>query len=155
VATGSLWSYLTDRSGSQSEPDPETVDHAGSMRTISSAPVAPRVRTHAAWSGQELLVWSGVEPDDAKDEAFDIVDDGAAYDPTTDSWRKLPTAPISGRASAAAVWAGDRLVVWGGFSGPDKALDDGAAYLPDENAWAQLPSAPITGRGYFIPSWPL
>jgi hypothetical protein len=49
----------------------------------------------------------------------------------------------------------DRLVVWGGFSGPDKALDDGAAYLPDENAWAQLPSAPITGRGYFIPSWPL
>ena len=130
MATGSLWSYLTDRSGSQSEPDPETVDHAGSMRTISSAPVAPRVRTHAAWSGQELLVWSGVEPDDAKDEAFDIVDDGAAYDPTTDSWRKLPTAPISGRASAAAVWAGDRLVVWGGFSGPDKALDDGRRVPP-------------------------
>lgn len=152
VAAGSLWIYVTDR-GSQSEPDPEAVDHAGSMRTISSAPVAPRVRTQAAWSGQELLVWSGLEPGDETDEAFDVVDDGAAYDPTTDSWRELPTAPVSGRASAAAVWAGDRFVVWGGFSGPGEALDDGAAYLPDENAWVQLPSAPIVGRGDATAVW--
>jgi hypothetical protein len=152
VATGSLWIYVTDR-GSQSEPGPEAVDHPGSMRTISSAPLAPRVRTHAAWSGEELLVWSGVQPGDATDEAFDVVDDGAAYDPTTDSWRTLPTAPISGRAGAAAVWAGDRLIVWGGFSRPDAALDDGAAYLPDQDAWVELPAAPITGRGDATAVW--
>lgn len=152
VAAGSLWIYATGRYP-QSEPDPQAVDHSGSTRTISEAPVAPRVRTHAGWSGQELLVWSGVEPGGGTDEAFDVVDDGAAYDPTTDSWRELPPAPISGRASAVAVWAGDRLVVWGGFSGPDKAFDDGAAYLPDEDTWVQLPSAPITGRGDATAVW--
>ncbi|HEX6232355.1 MAG TPA: hypothetical protein VFZ63_04445 [Jiangellaceae bacterium] len=122
-------------------------------RTISEAPLAPRVRTHAAWSGQEMLVWSGIEPGDETDEVFDVFDDGAAYDPTADSWRELPAAPISGRASAAAVWAGDRLVVWGGFSGPHEALDDGAAYLPDKDAWMELPPAPITGRGDATAVW--
>jgi hypothetical protein len=152
VAAGSLWIYVTDR-GSQSEPGPEAVDHLGSTRTISPAPLAPRVRTHGVWSGEELLVWSGVEPGHATDEAFDVVDDGAAYDPTTDSWRELPTSPISGRAGAAAVWAGDRVVVWGGFSGADEALDDGAAYLPDEDVWVELPPAPMTGRGDATAVW--
>jgi hypothetical protein len=152
VAAGSLWIYAGDR-GSQFESDPDAVDHPGSTRIISEAPLTPRIRTHAAWSGQELLVWSGIEPGDETDEAFDVVGDGAAYDPTTDSWRELPPAPISGRASAAAAWAGDRLVVWGGFSGPDDALDDGAVYLADESTWAQLPPAPITGRGDATAVW--
>jgi hypothetical protein len=51
------------------------------------------------------------------------------------------------------VWAGDRLVVWGGFSGPDEALDDGAMYLPDEDVWVELPPALITGRGDATAVW--
>lgn len=98
-------------------------------------------------------MWSGVDPGTAIDEAFDVVDDGAAYDPATDSWRELPTAPISGRAGAAAVWAGDRLVVWGGFSSPDEAFADGAEYLPDQDAWVELPPAPISGRGDATAVW--
>ncbi len=152
VAAGSLWIYATGR-GLQSDPSPEAVDHPGSTRIISDAPLTPRIRTHATWSGEELLVWSGIEPSDETDEAFDVIDDGAAYDPTTDSWRELPAAPISGRASAAAVWAGDRLVVWGGFSNPDEALDDGAVYLADEDAWVELPPAPISGRGDATTAW--
>jgi hypothetical protein len=152
VAAGSVWIYVTDRR-SPSEPGSGATDHYGSTRTISSAPLAPRLRTHAVWSGKELLVWSGVEPDGATDEAFEVVNDGAAYDPATDSWRELPTAPISGRAGAAAVWAGDRLVVWGGFGAADEALADGAEYLPDQDAWVELPPAPIPGRGDATAVW--
>jgi hypothetical protein len=162
VAAASLWLLAGDRDPggrSQLDLDGVAVEHPGSSSLIPAAPLSPRSRTHAAWSGTELLVWSGAVPGDpdlpgaTADKAFQVLEDGAAYDPATDSWRVLPAAPVSGRVGAAAVWAGDRLVVWGGFSGPDRALDDGAAYLPGQDTWLRLPPAPITARGDVTAVW--
>ncbi len=55
--------------------------------------------------------------------------DGAAYDPSTDSWRELPRAPIGARAPLA-VWTGDELLVWGTAVRVDPRPRDGAAYDP-------------------------
>jgi hypothetical protein len=156
LAAGSLWLIvsLPDRTFVE-----HSVDHPGSTRLIPTAPLAPRSRTNAVWSGEELLVWSGAVPGEADqhgavgDEPFEVLADGAAYHPGEDTWRTLPTAPISGRVGAGTVWAGDRLVVWGGFSVPDRALGDGAMYLPDQDAWERLPSAPITARGDLTAVW--
>lgn len=132
----------------------------GSTGHISSAPVPARVRTHGVWSGSELLVWSGAtaqaqdrDGTGEPEEASDLLDDGAAYDPATDSWRLLPAAPIPARVGAAAVWAGDRLVVWGGFGAPDGALADGAAYVPGEDRWVRMSQAPLSGRGDATAVW--
>ena len=57
-------------------------------------------------------------------------------------WSELPESPLSDRADAAVVWAGDRLVVWGGT---DPDADAGGAQL-DGATWA-----PGTGWGSMVP----
>jgi hypothetical protein len=154
----SLW-LLSSRPGGDADRGRVAVEHPGSTRPIPAAPLSPRIRPHAAWTGRELLIWSGaapseVDPADPRANAhFQVLDDGAAYDPAADSWRPMPAAPISGRVGAAAVWADDRLVIWGGFPAPGAALADGAAYLPDQDTWVPLPPAPITGRGDATAVW--
>jgi hypothetical protein len=70
--------------------------------------------------------------------ADDVLGDGAAYDPATDTWTPLPSAGApSARTDAAAVWTGSELVVVSGLgaSGP---LADGAAYDPSTGRWRPL-----------------
>lgn len=61
-------------------------------------------------------------------------------------WAAMPAAPIPARSSAASVWTGGRLLVWGG-QGPDDTLyGDGASYDPVTRTWATLPPSPLTPR---------
>ncbi len=78
--------------------------------------------------------------------------DGAAFDPVTRSWRKLPAAPLSSRYDARAFWTGREMIVFGGISLEGDVLGDGAAWDPAANRWrASRPrrSGPATAR-----SWP-
>ncbi len=68
--------------------------------------------------------------------------DGAAYDPSADSWRRLPPAPISSRAPLA-VWTGAELLVWGTAVRVDPRPRDGAAYDPATNEWRTIAESPI------------
>src|SRR3990172_6819653 len=57
----------------------------------------------------------------------------------------------AGRAGAAAVWTGKRLLIWGGTTGtPSNAElvtpNRGLAYNPKANRWSPLPVAPLLGR---------
>ena len=65
-----------------------------------------------------------------------FLDDRAAYDPVTRTWRALPPAPIEGR-TPFAVWTGEEFVVWGN---QDRALryEDGAAYDPATDTWRRI-----------------
>lgn len=56
----------------------------------------------------------------------------AAGDLASGRWSALPEPPLSDRVDTAIVWAGDRLMAWGGAN-PD--VDDGAARL-DGATWA-------------------
>ncbi|TMK91116.1 MAG: hypothetical protein E6G42_08835 [Actinobacteria bacterium] len=91
------------------------------------------------WTGQELLVWGGYEPDGT------FRADGAAYDVGLRRWRALPPAPLRGRADSGGVWTGRELLVWGGWAG-HRAFADGAAYDPLSHRWRRLPHAPLGAR---------
>jgi hypothetical protein len=110
---------------------------------IAPSPLSGRSGTAAVWTGREVILWGGYDGRGVADgeTAFG---DGAAYDPTTDRWRLLPTAPISARPPAATVWTGSEMILWGsvGRDVPD-APRDGAAFDPETNTWREVPAAPF------------
>lgn len=78
------------------------------------------------------------------------LNDGAAFDPSTNRWRVLAPSPLAGRYGHTAVWTGSQMIVWGGTDeGPSDAiphrLADGATYDPETDVWALLPNAPLAG----------
>ena len=81
---------------------------------------AARYANAAIWTGARMLVWGG-------HNNTGILNDGALYDPASDSWSALGLsgAPAA-RYSAASVLAGDTDLVWGG-QGATGALGDGAS----------------------------
>jgi hypothetical protein len=99
-------------------------------RDIAAAPdgVAAASPSHA-WTGAELVVWSG-----SSGAAASPVEGGAAYDPARNTWRRLADAPIRARSDAAFTWNGAELVIWGGQTHSGTAAD-GAAYDPVADAW--------------------
>jgi N-acetylneuraminic acid mutarotase len=59
--------------------------------------------------------------------------------------------PGSVAPQASAVWAGDRIVVWGGTSAKGVPLATGASYDPRRDSWTDLPPAPLAaGQGHNI-----
>ncbi len=93
------------------------------------------------WTGERLLVWGGVA---LGESGFANHDDGALYDPKTDSWAPMSVsgAPPGGYEKGRYVWTGDKLVVWGGLqeagtgSSPKyTTLQEGAVYDPAQDSW--------------------
>ncbi|MGZ3418562.1 MAG: Kelch repeat-containing protein [Polyangiales bacterium] len=74
--------------------------------------------------------------------------DGAAYDPVAGTWRQIAAAPISGRYQHRAVWAGSKMIVYGGYgSCSGTYCADAASYDPSTNTWTTLtPPAEMDGR---------
>ncbi len=66
-------------------------------------------------------------------------------------WSTIPAAPIAGRIGAAAVVAGDELLVWSGRN--QRVLADGAAYSITDGTWRVLPAAPLTAREEAVVAW--
>ena len=93
-----------------------------------------RARAVVAWTGTQMIGWGG-------GCCGDNIDDGAAYRPRTNSWRKLPAAPLAGRQSAMSAWTGRELVIIGGSADGGK-FADGAAYDPTTRRWRRIPPLP-------------
>jgi hypothetical protein len=79
------------------------------------------------WTGHEVLVFGGLAGEKT-------LLDGAAWDPTANTWRNIATAPLTG-AEPIGGWLDDRLVVVTSTSA--------AAYDPSADRWTELPAAPI------------
>jgi hypothetical protein len=109
--------------------------------TLPAAPIAARTSAVSAWTGRQLLIWGG----DYGPQGDQLAGDGAAYDPTTRRWTKLPAAPISARTQMASVWTGSELFIWGGDAS-DGIADNGALYNPTTTKWRTLPSSPLGAR---------
>lgn len=56
---------------------------SGELRPVLDAPIPVRWNPSAVWTGEEVIVWGG-----------EGRVDGAAYDPVTNSWRRIANAPI-------------------------------------------------------------
>jgi len=118
----------------------------GSATSRVNAP-SPRGQHTAIWTGSEMIVWGGLN-------TTNTLNTGAAYDPTTDTWRALPmTRAPTPRFGHTVVWTGTEMVVWGGsdFAGP---RNDGGAYDPRLDRWRAVSTtgAPIA-RGLHTAVW--
>ncbi len=89
------------------------------------------------WTGSELLVMSGNEGLDAAT--------AQAFNPTTNEWRVLPSAPLAPRYHAASVWTGDEWLIWGGGDGSND-FADGVAYNPTTDAYRPLAASILSNR---------
>ena len=97
-----------------------------------------------------MIVWGGVNRSagGGRQEG-----DGAAYDPSTDSWEKLAPAPtgLKGGGGQAAAWTGSEAAFWVGNS-PDGPVGT-AAYDPAVGSWHRLPAGPLGIREGYISVW--
>jgi hypothetical protein len=117
-------------------------------RRIDPLPAA-RSNANAVWDGREVLIVGGTGVAHAG-RAPTPAAIGFAYDPATNSWRRLPSMG-AGRVRAAAAWTGRRLLIWGGTTSSPASLrlttpTRGLAYDPMSNCWSSLPRAPLSGR---------
>jgi hypothetical protein len=76
---------------------------------LAGGAIAPEAA--AAWTGSELVIWSTT----TNKQGRSIGNTASAYNPHNKRWRTLPPALITPRRLAGLVWAGDRLLVWGGI----------------------------------------
>jgi len=126
---------------------------AGHWLTIPAAPLSNRLSTSVAWTGEELIVWGGNDSPSGQPH-----NDGAAYNPTTRSWRKLAPSPLTPRGGAAAVWTGSEVLFWGGvLPAPAGRVTPGsvatAAYRPGTNSWRTLAPAPLPPTAFPMGFW--
>jgi hypothetical protein len=123
---------------------------ANTWSDIPATPLAPRAFPAGAWTGTELVVAGGtVRRSDGTWKTFRT---GAAYNPATRTWRRLPPMPHP-RSGAHAIWDGTEVVFLGGHRAPGTApATRGMAYNPATNTWRELPAMQF-GRDGFAAVW--
>jgi S1-C subfamily serine protease len=145
---GSAVQFLND--GARYNPETNT----WSLISTNGAP-APRYRHLAVWTGQEMLIVGGqVAP--AREPVY--FNDGARYDPSTDTWSAIPPTDLLPKAGyllhMSAVWTGHDVIIWGGFF-PSKAFANysggyhqliQARFNPRSDIWSPLPSVETLER---------
>jgi hypothetical protein len=126
--------------GQAYDPDTRT------WRTLPPTPIPPASRGETrdgtqVWTGSRLIVWGGGAPRGPGPRA------GAAYDPATNTWRRIADAPI-GLNLASGVWTGDEMLVFGSLlDGRNYATTRssiGAAYDPATDQWRRLPPSRLS-----------
>jgi len=112
-------------------------------RKLPRSPLAPSQDPIGAWDGHELLIFvSGYGPEVQRYPARFAR--GAAYDPATNSWRRLAPLPVHGtRFASSAAWTGTELIVVG--AGPTFRAT--FAFDPHANRWTRLASSPTSRTG--------
>jgi hypothetical protein len=105
--------------------DPAT----GTTTKFASSGLTWRTNPAVVWTGRELLVVGG-------STSIELNTVGAAYNPATDAWRRLPDPPTNSAASIRgdAVWTGTEILVW----------TAGLAFNPDTNQWRTIARYPLT-----------
>ncbi len=129
-----------------------------SWRVLPGAPLRGRLDATAVWTGTEMIVWGGTLG--VSNTFLEVATGGAAYNPTTNTWRRIAASPLPARTGAIAVWTGNAMIVLGGqaalvpnafppasTNGADSHYRiDGAAYDPGTNRWQMLPNAVSPAR---------
>ena len=144
------------RCPSETAPDVGIAPGSGGThwQELAGSGLCGRYDASAVWTGKEMLVWGGESCAGAAcpSDQSPHLGDGAAYNPTTDRWRKLASSPLSGREAAATAWTGSEMLVWGGTTGTT-LLADGAAYDPVKDRWRPLARSPLAPRTASASAW--
>jgi N-acetylneuraminic acid mutarotase len=135
---GSL-GLTSDGSGGRYDPDS---DSWTPMSTVNAPP--GRIGFSAVWTGSLFLVYGGSV---SAQPGTVTTDQGARYDPASDTWTAFLTTPLPPltRTGASAVWTGSEMIVWGGSTYPGggmrQDLGTGGRYDPATNSWSGTPVA--------------
>jgi hypothetical protein len=101
-------------------------------------PITPTERLGAAWTGTDLIIWGGY----ATYGEGHTTNQGARYNPSTDSWTIMADSPLSPRCDHTVTWTGDVAIVFGGIEtcGHPNVIASGnaAAYYVAENEWRSV-----------------
>jgi len=83
------------------------------------------------WTGKEAIVFGGGSTGSRLN--------GGAYDPVTKRWRDISTNGAPDRLGGhTAVWADNKMIVWGGKDTGLSKTNSGASYDPVTNRWTPL-----------------
>ena len=95
---------------------------------------SPRWTHGYVWTGTEMIIWGGR----VNNILNDFLNDGARYNPTTDTWTPMSTigAPLPRASSYSMFWTGTEVIVWGGPG--DSYVPDGARYNPSTDTWSPM-----------------
>ncbi|HEY2880119.1 hypothetical protein [Nocardioides sp.] len=114
----------------------------GHWRELPAAPLSPRAYAESVWTGREVIVLGGSTdpcPPNASCVKADVeLRDGAAYDPATNSWHRIASAPVP-------VGPGDRLLAADGVVVLRHWQQHGSrwfTYEPDHNRWSRIGNVP-------------
>lgn len=126
--------------------DGAVFDYApGEWRAMSDSPLEVSAGRTAVWTGDEMLIWGG----ESGDGSHGRPDNGAAYDPISDSWRELPSSPGWSLAGHSAIWTGTEMIVWGGVGMEGR----GAAFDAVAGSWRTIAPTPVEGRHRHTAVW--
>ncbi|HUS21188.1 MAG TPA: hypothetical protein VMZ66_04155 [Aeromicrobium sp.] len=119
------WSHQPEDDGVAYNPA------TGTWREIDDGPLSPRNAAASIWTGTEMLIWGGQSGEVG---GRDLAANGAAYDPSTDTWRKIAPGPLEPSYWTSSIWTGTEW--WIADSRRTKiAL---AAYDPAQDRWRQI-----------------
>jgi hypothetical protein len=109
-------------------------------RELAPSPLAPSGGPIGAWTGHELVLFSGgFDPGAAKPYPAKLAR-AAGYDPATDTWRRITPLPNSALGfGGAAAWDGREVLVAGDGASARAAF----AYLPATNERRTLALMPF------------
>lgn len=110
-------------------------------------PIESRDGAVAVWTGDHLLVWGGTVGEiPSTGTPSRVRADGAAYDPAAGTWETLPPAPgDGGLVPVAAVWSGERMVIWARTQDESSAAGSGRTLVfdPATRAWNETTGPPV------------
>lgn len=108
-------------------------DPAVNQWSALNVPGAPEARMDATavWTGDRMIVWGGTGESGELDTGGELLFTNGL--PVQWLATSLSNAPAA-RIGHTAVWAGDRMIIWGGQSG-GTPLNDGGTLCPACNEW--------------------
>jgi hypothetical protein len=146
----------TDPPGAEpGEPGSEPPAQAAGWRAVPPGPLSPRENALALWTGSEVLLIGGSDAPpcppsaDCTTPTKPPLGDGAAYDPATETWRRIADSPVRVEWANGVV-IGQTAYLWipGNNFRPD-AEQAFLAYRIDEDRWEALPPPPTNAAGWY------
>lgn len=147
VWTGSKMIVWSGYDGSTQYKDGALYDPAtNSWKTLATSPLSGRHNAAVVWSKaiNQMIVWGGCTSSDCSA----VTNDGATYDPATDTWTAIPAGPLAARTDMAFEIVGGELVIFGGRNSAGTALGDGGRFDPTTKVWTKYsdPGATLDAR---------
>ena len=142
VWTGSTWVIWGGADNDRDYSDGAAFDPTtGRWRVLPTSPLSAR-KTAGVWTGSEVLIAAGYSGGNSAAGGEMALDQAAAYNPATDTWRSLASGPA--HPGFQPIWTGTQLMLF--------AKGGASTYDPATDGWHNEPDDPYSA-GAGAPIW--